>query len=72
MDIYRFVDSCDIREHLENINYNFNTQEAAYIVWYCRTVSLAEKEAAWNEIIKTMPNCSLKERLNMMEILGKR
>lgn len=52
----------------ENINYNFNTQEAAYIVWYCRTVSLAEKEAAWNEIIKTMPNCSLKGRLNMMEI----
>lgn len=68
MDIYRFVDSRDIREHLEKINYNFSTQEAAYIVWHCRTVSLTEKESAWNEIIKTMPNCSLEKRLNMMEI----
>lgn len=68
MDIYRFVDSRDIREHLEKINYDFSTQEAAYIVWHCRTASLTEKESAWNEIIKTMPNCSLEERLNMMEI----
>lgn len=68
MNIYRFIDSKDIREHLEKIKYNFSTQEAAYIVWYCRTVSLTEKESAWDEIIKTMPNCSLEERLNMMEI----
>lgn len=68
MNIYRFIDSRDIRAHLEKINYDFSTQEAAYMVWHCRTASLTEKESAWNEIIKTMPNCSLEERLNMMEI----
>lgn len=45
MNIYRFVDSKDIREHLEKINYEFNTQEAAYIVWHCRTASLTEKQS---------------------------
>lgn len=68
MDIYRFIDSKDIREHLENLNYSFSTWEAAYIVWHCKNATVSEKEDAWNRIIETMPNCALQKRINMIEI----
>lgn len=68
MDIFRFIDSSDIREHLRKINYPFTTPEAAFLVWHCETAALEEKFAAWEEIIRTMPNCEMAERLNMEAI----
>lgn len=68
MDLYRFIDSRAIREHLQSLSYPFTTQEAAFLVWYCKTATLEEKHAAWREIIDTMPNCSLEKRLNMEPI----
>lgn len=68
MNIFRFIDSKDIREHLEKLNYRFNTQEAAYLIWHCKSATLSEKENAWNRIIETMPNCNLQKRINMIEI----
>ena len=62
MDIYRFVDSRDIREHLKQLDYQFTTPETAFLVWYCHTATLDEKIAAWQEIIDTMPNCSMGPR----------
>ncbi|WP_298628253.1 hypothetical protein [uncultured Senegalimassilia sp.] len=62
MDIYRFIDSRDIREHLGTINYQFTTPEAAFLVWHCHTATIDEKIAAWWEIISTMPNCSMDAR----------
>ena len=32
MDIYRFIDSRDMREHLQKLNYAFTTPEAAFLV----------------------------------------
>ena len=32
MDIYRFISSRDMREHLQKINYRFSTPEAAFLV----------------------------------------
>ena len=69
MDIYHFIDSHAIREHLQSLSYPFTTQEAAFLVWYCKTATLEEKHAAWREIMDTMPNCSLEKRLNMDIIL---
>lgn len=68
MNIYRFINSRDTREHLKKLNYSFNMQEAAYTVWKCKSATLREKEDAWNRIIETMPNCTLQKRLNMREI----
>lgn len=62
MDIYRFIDSCDIREHLMKLDYQFTTPEAAFLVRHCRTATLDEKIAAWKDIINTMPNCSMSPR----------
>lgn len=59
MDILDFVDSRDIREHLRRINFQPNTIEAAYLVWFSKTATLEQKCEAWQEIVHTMPNCSL-------------
>ena len=59
MDLFRFIDSKDIREHLRQIGYSFTAPEAAFLVWQCRNATLKEKFAAWREIIETMPDCSL-------------
>ena len=61
MDLYHFIDSHAIREHLQSLSYPFTTQEAAFLVWYCKTATLEEKHDAWHEIIDTMPNCSLEK-----------
>lgn len=68
MDIYRFIDSRDMREHLQKLNYAFTTPEAAFLVYWCKAATLEERIAAWREIIDTMPNCAMAERLNLEAI----
>lgn len=62
MNLFRFINSKDIREHLRQIGYSFTAPEAAFLVWQCRSADLKEKIAAWREIIETMPDCSLTRR----------
>lgn len=64
MDILKFINSCDIREHLKNIDYQFSALEAAWIIWKSKYTSLSEKHEAWTEIIQTMPNCEIESRPN--------
>ena len=40
MDIYRFIDSRDMREHLQKLNYTFTTPEAAFLVYWCKAATL--------------------------------
>lgn len=68
MDIYRFLDSNDIRAHLQRLRYGFTLPEAAFLVWQCATAPLSEKHAAWRELIKTMPDCRMERRRIMCEI----
>lgn len=63
MDIFNFVDSRDIREHLRSIDFQPSTIEAAYLVWFSKTATLDQKCKAWQEIARTMPNCSLEATL---------
>lgn len=49
MDIFRFVNSKDIREHLRNIGYEFNSLEAAWLIYQCRDAAIDEKHKAWND-----------------------
>lgn len=68
MDIYRFLDSNDIRAHLQSLRYDFTLSEAAFLVWQCATAPLSEKHDAWRELIQTMPDCRMERRRNMCEI----
>ena len=68
MDITKFLNSKDIREHLQAMDYSFDAVTAAYLVWQCRRATLSEKIQAWETIQKTMPDCSMEERMNMMAI----
>ncbi len=59
MDILHFIDSKDIREKLKKSCYKFSTLEAAYIVYFSIKATLSEKHEAWEEIIKSMPDCKI-------------
>lgn len=63
MNILDFVDSRDIREHLRSIDFQPSTIEAAYLVWFSKTATLEQKCEVWQEIVQTMPNCSLEATL---------
>lgn len=67
MNYYRFLDSRDIRNHLENMEYPLSTPEAAYLVWQCHNATLEEKFTAWEEIAKIMPDCPIPRRPGMTD-----
>lgn len=46
MDIFRFIDSADIRQYLVEIHYRFSTEEKMFLIWYCKAAALNEKIAA--------------------------
>lgn len=64
MDITKFINSKDIREHLINIGYKFNSLEAAWLIFQCKSASIEEKHQAFKELIGTMPDCKIEERMN--------
>ena len=64
MDILRFINSKDIREHLRSIGYEFNSLETAWLIYQCHDATIDEKHKAWNELIETMPDCPIEKRLN--------
>lgn len=64
MDILRFINSKDIREHLRSIRYEFNSLETAWLIYQSHDATIDEKHKAWNELIETMPDCPIEKRLN--------
>lgn len=64
MNILRFINSKDIREHLRSIGYEFNSLETAWLIYQCHDATIDEKHKAWNELIETMPDCPIEKRLN--------
>ena len=68
MNIYQFIDSVDIRNYLQEIHYEFTAPETAFLIYRSRRAAIHEKFSAWQEIIDTMPDCSMEERINMEAI----
>lgn len=66
MNILSFVNSKDIRKHLEAIGYEFNALEAAWLIWQNRNSALEERHQAWRRIIAEYPDCPIPERMNTM------
>ena len=67
MDIFRFIDSTDIRRYLAEIRYRFSTEEKMFLIWYCKTATLNEKIAAWQEIVGYVPSCPWDYALDIRE-----
>lgn len=45
MDIYSFVNSKDIRKHLRDIKYEFNSLETAWLIYSCHRLCYNEKKS---------------------------
>lgn len=65
MNYYRFLNPRDVQNHLKEMEYPLFMPEIAYLVWQCRSATLEEKFAAWEKIIKTMPDCEIPRRPEM-------
>ena len=68
MNAISFINSKDIAAYLKKINYNFNTLETSWLIYQSSNHTLQEKNTAWQEVIATMPDCSVERRLNCKEI----
>ena len=64
MDIFKFINSKDIREYLKTINYEFNSLETAWLIYQCASSTIKDRHVAWRELIETMPDCKIEERMN--------
>ncbi|NLT47106.1 MAG: hypothetical protein GXX92_01705 [Clostridiales bacterium] len=64
LNIYRFINSRDIRKHLQDLKYEFNALEAAWLVYQCAGATLEEKHGSWTWIIENMPDMEVIERPN--------
>ncbi len=71
IDITDFINSRDIREYHRKIEYRYNAVEAAWIVYWCRHATLAEKHAAWKWIIDTLPDVTLPDYSDYEYLDGK-
>ena len=67
MDIFRFIDSADIRRYLVEIQYRFSTEEKMFLIWYCKSATLNEKITAWQEIVGYVPSCPWDYALDIRE-----
>ena len=65
-EILNFVNSKDIRKHLQNIGYQFNALEAAWLIWQSRNSTLEEKHNAWKQVIAEYPDIPVFERMNTL------
>lgn len=64
MDILQFINSNAIRNHLKKINYQFNTLEAAWLIYHSYNHSVYEKFNAYEQLMKEYPDCRVEERLH--------
>lgn len=62
MDIYSFINSPDISNYLQKIDYEFNSLETAWLIYQCQTITYKEKKKNWEELIRTMPDCEIPQR----------
>lgn len=60
MDVLKYLNSRDIAEYLESIDFEFNAMQAAYIIYINEGLPMEERLRLWKEIIDTMPDCDFR------------
>ena len=63
-EAYEFINSKDVRGHLASLNYQLTPAQCAFLVWQSKRHTLEQKHEAWNDIINTLPDCDVQERIN--------
>ncbi|MBR4333820.1 MAG: hypothetical protein IKP72_14155 [Clostridia bacterium] len=64
MDVLRYINSKDIREHLRKTSYKFSALEAAWLIYQSRYATLEERHQAWKQLIAEYPDCPIPKRMN--------
>lgn len=67
-DVFEFLDSHSIKEHLQRINFELTTPVAAFIVDRSHKATLQQKLEGWQKIIDNMPNCTISRRNDTVNI----
>jgi hypothetical protein len=58
-DCFDYIDSKDVREHLRAVGFHLSPRDAAYLAAVSRRLSVAERHAAWGEIMNGIGDHSL-------------
>ena len=56
MNVYQYLNSKDVAEHLEKIGFQFTSLEAASVIENCNHINLAEKHDAFRRLTEEMPD----------------
>lgn len=56
MNVYQYLNSKDVAEHLEKIGFQFTSLEAARVIENCNHINLAEKHDAFRLLMEEMPD----------------
>ena len=51
--VFKFVNSNDVRKHLQAINYQFSGPEYAYLIWQNKCISVAKKHLEFQLLIES-------------------
>ncbi len=63
MDFTKYIESCDIAEHMRKIGYTPTAPEVAFAIYQNKKLTLEEKFSAWESVTANLPNCSMKNRV---------
>ncbi len=58
--IYRFINSRDIRNYLEDISYQFSVPEYAFLIWQCRSLTIEQRHLEFLSFIESTKSCTIK------------
>ena len=56
MDVYAYFNSQDVAAYCRKVGHSFTGRELAYMIWQSKHHTLAQKIAAWEELIRTIPD----------------
>ena len=69
MNIYEYFNSLDMAEHCQKLGHSFTGRELAYMVWQSNHHTLVQKIAAWEELIRTVPDEELEDGGSLHQFL---
>ena len=70
MNIYEYFNSQDIAEYCQKLGHSFTGREQAYMIWQSNHHTLAQKIAAWEELLRTVPDETLEDGNSLHHFLG--
>ena len=66
LDVLDFVDSLAVLAHWEKIGWNPPPIEASFIIWNSHKRTIAEKHAAWRNLIETTPDAIFPKHMSYL------